>query len=328
MSWALTIKDGLGTLGNTSTSKIARCVYYGLASNFSPVSIPDFQWGDGILLRFMGSSYLGEVPFEWWNASTKQLTPDGGTYTIVGLMFRGARRYISSFMGLTLLNANSEVVLDNLNRNAEIVSQGRIDIVNAHDVQTVTYPEIDAPLVFVQMPENQYIYIGNIQSTYAKFSAQTGGTRFNYFVVGFRKDISGVSPGMALTLRRNGQIIFNSQRSYPRIYGCYAYPPYQAIRAVPPDVNARTNFNVEYYGAPTGNYVSLVGGARAPYTVDSWYVWAFKRQSNVLGGGLDWITRYRFTMQNGPADQLELATGSQPSETYFTPPWTLLGGLS
>lgn len=326
MSWALTIKDGLGTLGNTSTARLARTVFHGEVGNNGSVFIPDFDGDGGIITYSYMNEYMGFIQPNWWNNSSKILTINGGPYIVTAFMFRGARRYVSNFMGLTLVNSNNEVIIDNRNRNAEIVASGTAIISNGHDVYSISYPEVDSPMLFIQMPEGKYVYVGAVKSTYCKVSAQDGETAFNYFVAGFRRDFSGIAQGMALSLRRDGRVLFNSQRKYPRIYGCYGLSPNDAI--FPWSGNPRTQFTAKYIGAPIGSYACLIGMGRAPNTGDSWWVWAYGRSQNVAGGGEDWLTRRRFTMKDGPTEALELPIGSQPSETLFTPCWSFIAGLS
>lgn len=327
MPWALTIKDGLGTLGNTSTSRLARCVYYGPVGAQGSVYIPEFNGYDGIIYYSYQGGQATPIAAGWWNEATKTLSVQGGPYTIMAFMYRGARRYIGGFMGLTIVNANNEVIIDNRNRNAEIVSEGQIVLGSRHTVYTISYPAVDGAMLFLQMPEDRYMYIGAIRSNYAKIASQEDGVVFRYFVAGYRRDVPALMPGMALTMRRNGQLIFNSKRPYPRLYGLYGRDPFDML---PSEIfgNARTDVTVPYKSAPSGSYVMMDGISRAPNTVDSWWVWAFKKRSNVGGTGRDWITRTRHTMLNASTDALELWTGEQPPENRIDPSWSMIGGLS
>lgn len=313
----LTTRDALGVLGRTSTSRLARVTLHGDLSDLQQVYIPDHSLMTGAIVKWFPDRFHGWAGYEF-NDTTKILTAQGNCRYLV-LDFAGARRAISGFYGLTILNSNNEVVIDNRNRNLEVVASGTANIATGQAPFYINYPQVDAPLVFIQMPTDVWIYVGTVGATQAIVSSQDPAT-FNYFVAGFRVNTAGVPSGMVGLSMKDaaGRTIFASSRAYARIPGSYwsSYPNVAWS-------GNKDDATFQMQPAPAGSYTCIGTCSSKPDTIDTDFGFPVAKATS---GGYDYFRIMRRPI--APSKRQTLGLSYYSAADARTQLYSLVGALS
>lgn len=289
--YGITVRDQLGILGTASSDVLGRLIYSGTPN--PPVSLPDFDSNAPciILYALVGAArqwILTTPAVAGWNNTTKVLS---NLAPVAIFAFGGTLAIPSGEYGISIRNSDGQVIISSFQRNLEIVAHGTINVTSARQIHEITYPEVDEPLLWVQMPNDVYIYCGAPLDDRVAVSAETA-TSFKYFVTGQRKNAAGLPSGYHTTIYDPaGRVVFSSARAYARIIGCYSFAPYEFVSAVAGPGGAVVDFQLQYNQAPATSFVCLNARMRDNRTGTSDYIWPIKK---VRLGGYDYFRHFRF----------------------------------
>jgi hypothetical protein len=289
--YGLTTKDALGPLGSGSSDRLGRLIYSGTPN--PAVHLPDFDSNAPcvMLAGFGGYArqwHVSDAAAIGWNNTTKQLS---NTIPVIIISFGGNIGVPSGEYGITIRNSDGEVIISSQRRNLEIVAHGTITVTSARQIHEITYPSVDEPLLWVQMPNSVWIYCGAPQDDNVRVSAETA-TSFKYFVTGQRKNAIGLPSGYHATIYDPaGRVVFSSARAYARIIGAYGIAPNEFVSAVAGPDGAKILFQWQYNPAPSDSFVCLNARMRDNRTTSSDYVWPIRK---LHVNGYDYFQHQRF----------------------------------
>lgn len=231
------ISDLGGQLGNLSSARLGRVLFFGNLAPGASVTLPDIDYvlspvsGDGAIFlnaNFRGYQVLVPGDVVSWNNTTKVLSNPGAlARAVFAITFRRTTPPAGGVGLRYLLNSNGEVIIDNIHENLEIVGEGTITCPG----DVVQYPPIPAGysttdlLWFYRWDHTQNAMVVGQQGRFL-IPAYAGTYTVEWKCAARNPTTTrgtGANPVMALYREADGICTFSTRRKYARIRSLFAF---------------------------------------------------------------------------------------------------------
>lgn len=234
MTVGIRFADQAGWLGSAETARLGRIAFIGNLTSAAPQSFPNLNFtatpptwsGNGVVL-VAPVTYGGYRVWQsgisnvTWNNTTKVLSTTVTTLVMV-VLFAETTPTAGS-VGLQIVNANGEVLIDNVSPLLEVVASGT-HVATKGSVFAITQPPGYSNMqTFIRWGINtDFIIPGNNGTGYVGFVNGGFGSSFNidYKIVAYNPTTSrgsGTGPVLAFYNGGTGICLFSSYREYARV---------------------------------------------------------------------------------------------------------------
>lgn len=223
------LADAAGNLGPSSADRLGRVMFEGTLAAGASISLPHLNFdvtNSTTMNASTGFIFLTAFPYRvysnvsdtallTWNNTTKVLTAVGATRSIIVIGFRGVPPAVGG-AGMVIQNSAGDTIIDNVNPNLELVSSGSVVSAGMYDVKTLPVEaSLPGSFTMLRWPVGQALVRGGGR----QLALDIGGT-VDYRIYRLNPVyacISGGGPGLCLTRSSDGQVVFDSKRTYGRL---------------------------------------------------------------------------------------------------------------